>query len=68
MSNERDRDVSGQEEVEAENSTASSRKIFITDDRIDSRTVRIVTSHHHRARDRSDTLRVTAQNKLILTK
>ena len=69
MSNERDRDVSGQEEVETENSTVSSRKIFITDDRIDSRVLfgssRQITIAHG---TEAYTLRVTAQNKLILTK
>jgi hemin uptake protein HemP len=69
MNNERDRDVAGQAEVETENSTTSSRKVFVTDDRIDSRALfgssRQITIAHG---TEAYTLRVTAQNKLILTK
>jgi hemin uptake protein HemP len=71
MSNERERErgVAGQGEMNKETVTATSRKVTVTDDRIDSRALfgaaRQIAIEHG-----ADTyiLRLTAQNKLILTK
>ena len=69
MNSGHDRDVWGQGEVKNENFTVSSRKIIVTEDRIDSRALfgasRQITIEHGTD---AYTLRVTAQNKLILTK
>ena len=69
MNDDRDRDVSGPREVKTEKSAASSRKVVVMDDRIDSRALfgssRQITIAHG---TEAYTLRVTAQNKLILTK
>jgi hemin uptake protein HemP len=69
MNNERERGVAGQSEMNKETATATPRKVTVTDDRIDSRALfgaaRQITIEHG-----ADTyiLRLTAQNKLILTK
>lgn len=69
MSNGRDRSVPGRGEVKGKASTASSRNVTVTDDRIDSRalfgTARQITIEHGAD---AYILRLTAQNKLILTK
>jgi hemin uptake protein HemP len=69
MSNKRERDVAGQSEMNKGTAAATSRNVTVTDDRIDSRalfgTARQITIEHGAD---SYILRLTAQNKLILTK
>jgi hemin uptake protein HemP len=69
MNNERERGAVGQGEMNKETAAATSRTVTVTDDRIDSRALfgaaRQITIEHGAD---SYILRLTAQNKLILTK
>ena len=69
MSNKRERDEAGQSEMNKGTAAATSRNVTVTDDRIDSRALfgaaRQITIEHGTD---SYILRLTAQNKLILTK
>lgn len=69
MNNDREHDVPGQGEDNNETAGGLSRKVTVTGDRIDSRalfaTARQIIIEHG---NETYILRLTAQNKLILTK